>query len=182
MRFGSSTWSSDANGRRIVPGKCCRDGLRGASGRRCSTIVTAPRSARLDAASTDHQGGQEAFIVSEIPNDAAETATFEQALERMEAIVRDLEEGRIGLAEAMQKYEQGVKLLRQCYGVLEAAEQRIELLTGVDADGRAVTKPFEHTDSATQAAQDQPRSRRRSTARKEPATETPTDDDTPQLF
>ncbi len=120
--------------------------------------------------------------MSDKKTDAAErTPTFEQALERLESIVDDLEEGRIGLAEAMQKYEQGVKLLRQCYGMLESAEQRIELLTGVDADGRAVTKPFEHTDSATQAAQDKPRSRRRSTARKEPPAAS-TDDDTPQLF
>ena len=116
------------------------------------------------------------------PSDAAETPTFEQALDRMEAIVRELEEGRIGLADAMQKYEQGVKLLRQCYGMLETAEQRIELLTGVDAEGRAVTKPFEHTDSATQAAQDQPRSRRRSTARKESSGDSPPGDDGPQLF
>ncbi|MEX2185837.1 MAG: exodeoxyribonuclease VII small subunit [Pirellulales bacterium] len=110
------------------------------------------------------------------------TPTFEQALERMETIVHDLEEGRIGLAEAMQKYEQGVKLLRQCYAMLETAEQRIELLTGVDADGHAVTKPFEHTDSATQAAQDQPRSRRRSTSRKEPPEEAASKDDAPKLF
>lgn len=94
------------------------------------------------------------------------TPTFEQALQCLEQIVRELEEGRIGLAEAMQKYEQGVVLLRQCYSMLDSAEQRIELLTGVDADGRAITAEFEHTDSATQAAQDQPRSRRRS-AKKE---------------
>ena len=122
------------------------------------------------------------YNVSATTSDTEKPPTFEQALERLEAIVRDLEEGRIGLAEAMQRYEQGVSLLKQCYGMLESAEQRIELLTGVDADGRAVTTKFEHIESTAQAAQEQPRSRRRSTAKKEPASERTESDDEPQLF
>lgn len=114
------------------------------------------------------------------PTTTETTPTFEQALQCLEQIVRELEEGRIGLAEAMQKYEQGVVLLRQCYTLLDSAEQRIELLTGVDADGRAITAAFEHTSSATQAAQDQPRSRRRST--KKAPCDDPTPIDPPQLF
>jgi exodeoxyribonuclease VII small subunit len=120
--------------------------------------------------------------VTAISPETERPPTFEQALERLETIVRDLEEGRIGLAEAMQKYELGVTLLKQCYGMLEAAEQRIELLTGVDADGRAVTAKFEHVEATAQAAQDQPRSRRRSTSKKEPASERTESDDEPQLF
>lgn len=120
--------------------------------------------------------------MSNDPTTAEPLPTFEQALQRLEQIVRELEEGRIGLAEAMQKYEQGVALLRQCYGMLDAAEQRIELLTGVDAEGRAITAPFEHIDSATQAAQDNPRSRRRSTKRDKEPSEEPTLNDPPQLF
>src|SRR5580698_2121845 len=50
---------------------------------------------------------------------------FETALARMEAIVFELEEGRIGLAEALARYEEGVGLLRQCFALLETAERRI---------------------------------------------------------
>ena len=39
-----------------------------------------------------------------------EVPTFEEALERLESIVVDLEEGEIGLAEGLARYEQGVKL------------------------------------------------------------------------
>jgi exodeoxyribonuclease VII small subunit len=120
--------------------------------------------------------------VSEATNTAEAKPTFEQALQCLEQIVRDLEEGRIGLADAMQKYEQGVVLLRQCYTMLETAEQRIELLTGVDAEGRAITAPFEHTDSATQAAQDQPRSRRRSTKKEPLPCDEPKAESPPSLF
>jgi len=73
--------------------------------------------------------------------------TFEQALAKLEGIVHDLEEGDLGLNEALAQYEQGVKLLRQSYDLLEGAERRIELLSGVDADGNPITQPFD--DSAT---------------------------------
>jgi exodeoxyribonuclease VII small subunit len=70
---------------------------------------------------------------------------FEQALSELERIVRDLEDGQTGLDQALQRYEQGVALLRRCYGQLKQAEQRILELTGCDDAGNAVTRPFEHT-------------------------------------
>jgi exodeoxyribonuclease VII small subunit len=73
--------------------------------------------------------------------------SFEQALERLEEIVHQLEEGDLGLSEAMTRYEEGVKLLRQSFDFLERAERKIELLSGVDADGNPVTQPFD--DEAT---------------------------------
>ncbi|HQU44917.1 MAG TPA: exodeoxyribonuclease VII small subunit, partial [Pirellulales bacterium] len=68
--------------------------------------------------------------------------SFEQALEQLEHIVHQLEEGEIGLAEALDHYEKGIGLLKQCYGLLERAERRIELLSGVDAAGNPITQPF----------------------------------------
>jgi exodeoxyribonuclease VII small subunit len=73
--------------------------------------------------------------------------TFEQALAQLEEIVRDLEDGQTGLEESLARYEQGVGLLKRCYGQLRQAEQRILLLTGADADGNPVTEPFEHSAS-----------------------------------
>jgi exodeoxyribonuclease VII small subunit len=77
-------------------------------------------------------------------NDSA-APTFEQALAELERIVRDLEDGRTGLDEALRRYEQGVALLKRCYGQLRQAEQRINELIGTDAAGNPVTRPFEHT-------------------------------------
>jgi len=94
---------------------------------------------------------------------------FETALARMEAIVYELEEGRIGLAEALARYEEGVGLLRQCFGLLETAERRIELLTGVDAAGNPIVAPYDDTASAERAEQGTPRSKSRSTATAKPA-------------
>ena len=72
-----------------------------------------------------------------------EKVDFESALSRLESIVHDLEEGQIGLGESLARYEQGVKLLRQCYEMLEGAQRRIELLTGVDAEGRPISQPLD---------------------------------------
>ena len=74
---------------------------------------------------------------------SGEQPNFEQALATLEAIVHELEEGQIGLAEALARYEQGVKLLRQCYQLLEHAERRIELLSRVSAAGEPITQPLD---------------------------------------
>lgn len=87
--------------------------------------------------------------------------SFEQALAELETIVHQLEEGDLGLAESLGKYELGVKHLKHCYQLLKAAEQQIELLTGVDASGAASTEPFR---DETLSLEDQAGSRRRKRA------------------
>ncbi|MBN2579821.1 MAG: exodeoxyribonuclease VII small subunit [Pirellulales bacterium] len=71
--------------------------------------------------------------------------SFEQSLARLEEIVHQLEEGNVGLEESLARYEEGVKLLRQAYDLLQKAERKIEILSGVDAEGNPVTEPFDDT-------------------------------------
>ncbi len=73
----------------------------------------------------------------------SERPSFEDALKRLEEIVHLLEDGEIGLDESLQRYEEGVELLRQAYDLLGRAERRIELLSGVDAEGNPITQPFD---------------------------------------
>jgi exodeoxyribonuclease VII small subunit len=70
-------------------------------------------------------------------------ASFEQTLARLEEIVHLLEDGKIGLDEALGRYEKGVGLLRTAYGMLEGAERKIALLTGIDAEGNPILRPVE---------------------------------------
>ena len=60
---------------------------------------------------------------------------FEEALQNLEAIVGQLEDGSLGLNESLVEFENGMALLRQCHGLLENAEQKIEVLTSVNKDG-----------------------------------------------
>lgn len=73
---------------------------------------------------------------------SAKDKTFEQALTELENIVQRLEDGDLGLDEALQHYEEGVGLLKHCQQLLQTAEKKIEVLTGVDAEGRPITQPF----------------------------------------
>ena len=70
-------------------------------------------------------------------------ASFEVALEKLQRIVQELEQGDLGLSASLQKYEEGIRCLRFCHRELASAQQRIELLTGVDAAGQATTEPFD---------------------------------------
>ncbi|HVS36101.1 MAG TPA: exodeoxyribonuclease VII small subunit [Gemmataceae bacterium] len=69
---------------------------------------------------------------------------FEEALMELERTVRDLEDGRLGLDDALARYERGVGLIKSCHARLRQAEQRILLLGGVDDAGRPVLQPFQH--------------------------------------
>lgn len=82
-------------------------------------------------------------MAKDVEDRAAAQPSFEQALSRLEEIVHQLEEGEIGLDQALGRYEEGVKLLRQSYELLQRAERRIELLSGVDAEGNPITRPLE---------------------------------------
>lgn len=73
----------------------------------------------------------------------ADPPSFETALAELEQIVADLEAGELGLEEALECYERGVQRLKQCQQQLTTAQRRIELLSGIDADGNPITQPFD---------------------------------------
>ncbi len=66
---------------------------------------------------------------------------FEVVLERLQAIVRELEGGEIPLEESIKKFEEGMVLARGAQERLTQAEQRIEKLVKADKNG-VVTEPF----------------------------------------
>src|SRR5947209_8487245 len=78
----------------------------------------------------------------------ADNLSFEDALVALERTVRELEEGQLGLDDALARYEQGVGLIKSCYAQLRDAEQRILQLTGVDESGQPVLQPFRHEATA----------------------------------
>ena len=101
--------------------------------------------------------------------------SFEESFAEIQSIVEALEEGAVGLEESMQRFERGTTLLRKCYRLLEEAEQRIEILTGRDADGGLAVEPFDasatHEAGAPQAGR---RRKKKATAKKaKPSAEDP---------
>ncbi|MCP4674718.1 MAG: exodeoxyribonuclease VII small subunit [Deltaproteobacteria bacterium] len=57
---------------------------------------------------------------------AAKKESFEKVLEKLDGVVRDLEEGGLPLEDALSRFEQGVRLSREGAKRLEEAERRIE--------------------------------------------------------
>ena len=71
--------------------------------------------------------------------------TLEQRMERLEAIVAELENEQIDLAAALALFEEGVTCLREAAGSLADAETRVKRLTEL-ADGAFVVEDFDEHD------------------------------------
>ena len=67
---------------------------------------------------------------------------FEDALKKLEKIVGDLENGDLALDEALEKYEEGIRLSKVCAKKLEAARKKVEILLKAE-DGSFELKPFD---------------------------------------
>ncbi len=73
---------------------------------------------------------------------SAAELNFEAAMDRLEAIVDEMEGGKMPLEELIVRYEEGMKLVKICQERLASAEQRIEIITRNHA-GKPVVKEFE---------------------------------------
>ena len=71
--------------------------------------------------------------------------TFEKAMQNLEKIVQELESGELVLEEALKKFEEGIKLSRQCTAKLEESEKKITLLME-KADGTLMKEQFDEND------------------------------------
>jgi exodeoxyribonuclease VII small subunit len=53
---------------------------------------------------------------------------FEEAIQKLEEIAKELESGTLGLDESVEKFEEGMKLSKTCTKMLNEAEKRINIL------------------------------------------------------
>ncbi|CAM3589582.1 exodeoxyribonuclease VII small subunit [Marinicrinis lubricantis] len=67
--------------------------------------------------------------------------SFEQAIQELEQIVRQLETGDVPLEEAIDLFQKGMKLSQICSGKLEQAERKIEIL--IEEEAGLSKKPFQ---------------------------------------
>ena len=84
---------------------------------------------------------------------AVEGLKFEQALERLEKIVADMESAELPLDNVVSKFEEGTRLVRFCAQKLQEAEKKIETLAR-KKDGTVTTEPFEPAESAAKEKED----------------------------
>jgi exodeoxyribonuclease VII small subunit len=73
-------------------------------------------------------------------NNGIAEAKFEDALAKLEEIVRKMEQGELTLDESLISFEEGIRLARLCANKLDEAERRIDIL--LKKEGDLEVKPF----------------------------------------
>lgn len=68
------------------------------------------------------------------------TANFEKNMSDLENIVTELEKGDLNLDESISKFEEGIKISKQCNKILENAEKKITIL--LENDGEVKEENF----------------------------------------
>ncbi|MBU6152709.1 MAG: exodeoxyribonuclease VII small subunit [Bdellovibrionales bacterium] len=71
---------------------------------------------------------------------------FEQSIQKLEALVKNLETGTLPLEEALAAFQEGVGLVKNCQSLLAQAEQKVDVLIKANAEG-VETKPFSGSES-----------------------------------
>lgn len=75
-------------------------------------------------------------------NQDISTYSFEQAMEELELVVRQLETGKIKLDDAVAAYEKGMKLKKICEDKLATAKAKIDILL-IDKNTPVGSEPFD---------------------------------------
>ena len=73
---------------------------------------------------------------------AAAEPDLESAIVKLDAILAEMEAGKLPLQELISRYEEGVKLVKLCQAQLQQAEQRIQVVTR-EAEGVFALKDFQ---------------------------------------
>lgn len=77
------------------------------------------------------------------PKNDVKPLKFEEALSKLEEIVSQIEAGKVSLEESIEKYGQGIALIKQCRGILDQAEKKIQLLGRGEGDSLQVEGELE---------------------------------------
>lgn len=67
--------------------------------------------------------------------------SFEEQMESLEKIVGELEKGDLNLDDSVEKFEEGIKISKECNKILQEAEKKITML--VNEDGKTKEENFE---------------------------------------
>ncbi len=75
---------------------------------------------------------------------ATKKIDLEKSLVKLEELVEELESGDLPLEKAMKKFEDGIKLTRDCQAALKEAEQKVQIL--LESAGEDALEDFEVED------------------------------------
>ncbi len=94
--------------------------------------------------------------------DTGDAGSFELSLQELKKIVSDLESGELDLTGSLERYENGIRRLKECHEFLTLAEQKVSQLVGFDAEGNPMLETIGSTESEDLTEKQQARQSRRS--------------------
>jgi exodeoxyribonuclease VII small subunit len=74
--------------------------------------------------------------------DAFSAFSYEEAFQKLEQAVAALQDGHLSLEQALEQYEEGMKLAQHCHQLLQQAELRVQQLR-VTADSEINAEPLD---------------------------------------
>ena len=75
----------------------------------------------------------------------AESLSFEEAMQELEGLVKQMEEGELALEDSLKAFERGVQLARHSQQTLKQAEQKVKIL--MDQQGQEMLLDFDQADT-----------------------------------
>ena len=66
------------------------------------------------------------------PTTDEQMCCFEENMEELEKVVAELEKGDLNLDDSVSRFEQGIKISKECSKILEEAEKKITILVKKD--------------------------------------------------
>src|SRR6202043_4281370 len=91
-----------------------------------------------------------AFPMSNKSKQPGTPLNFESAMDRLEAIVEQMESGKLALEDLIVRYEEGMSLVKICQERLASAEQKIDIIARNSA-GKPFVKDFEPSEEIASA-------------------------------
>ena len=66
--------------------------------------------------------------------DEEKKISLEESFEMLDQLIEEMESDEISLEDSFMKYEQGMKLLRECNETLDTVEKKIQIIRGVEEE------------------------------------------------
>lgn len=108
-----------------------------------------------------------------MPETTNDASSFESKLHDLQQIVQALEMGELPLAESIEQYEQGSRLLKDCYQILKQAELKVQQVIQLDDQGNPILEEMDSSSTAEQTKGTAGRRKTRKSTKKKAAPSEP---------
>lgn len=75
-------------------------------------------------------------------SESTQSPSFEEAYQKLQSLVSQMEKGDLSLEQSLKAFEEGVSMTKVCQEALSAADLKVEQLMKISNEGKVETKKF----------------------------------------